>query len=195
MGTTHRPDRRRFLRSVASAWGASAALAVDARSAQAGGATQDQWRKCGKCKMMFYGGYHKSICPAGRRHDAELGANFVLPYNVPETPKAQGAWRFCNKCQSLFFDGYPAKGVCPAGAGHVAQGYVFVLPHDVRDVGYTEKDWRFCNKCDALFYNRDQDKGRCAAAAGGGHVAQGFNFVLRFRGNLENDNVALPAQE
>jgi hypothetical protein len=121
-----------------------------------------------------------------------MGANFLLPYNVAETSKAQSAWRFCNKCESLFFDGYPAKGVCPRGGGHAAQGFVFVLPHDVSSRGYVEKDWRFCNKCHSMFYDHNRDKGRCSA--GGGHVAQGFNFVLRFRGNIEGDAEQKPVR-
>jgi hypothetical protein len=44
------------------------------------------------------------------------------------------------------------------------------------DKGQT--DWRFCNKCNGLFYDGYPQKGRCPAD--GGHVAQGFNFVLPF---------------
>lgn len=44
------------------------------------------------------------------------------------------------------------------------------------DVG--QNQWRFCNKCNGLFYDGYQAKGLCPA--GGGHVAQGFNFVLPF---------------
>ena len=51
--------------------------------------------------------------------------------------------------------------------------------------------WRFCNKCHIQFYNGNAGKGRCAA--GGGHVAQGYSFVLRFRGNLEGDVQLNPA--
>ena len=40
----------------------------------------------------------------------------------------------------------------------------------------TQDQWRFCRKCNALFFNGYPQKGRCAA--GGGHVAQGYNFVL-----------------
>src|SRR5271156_4460798 len=42
------------------------------------------------------------------------------------------------------------------------------------DVG--QASWRFCNKCNCLFYDGYPQKGRCPA--GGGHVAQGFDFVL-----------------
>jgi hypothetical protein len=36
--------------------------------------------------------------------------------------------------------------------------------------------WRFCHKCNAMFFNGFPAKGLCAA--GGGHEAQGFNFLL-----------------
>jgi hypothetical protein len=41
-----------------------------------------------------------------------------------------------------------------------------------------------------MFFDGFPAKGRCAA--GGGHAAQGFNFVLRYRGNLEDDVVLNP---
>ena len=188
-------DRRSVLCRIAraSAWAASAAFGFNALSSLAYAATQDNWRMCEKCNMLFYHGYRKSICPAGGRHAARMSTNYVLPYDVPEGPHAQGAWRFCNRCESLFFVGYTPKGVCPAGQGHVAQGFVFVLPHEVSDRGSADKDWRYCTKCHALFYDHRAEKGRCAA--GGGHTADGFNFVLRFHGNLEGDVELHPAQK
>jgi hypothetical protein len=187
--------RRTFLDRIirAATGGAATALAFHACSSPADAATQDNWRRCGKCNMIFYAGYRKSLCPAGRRHEARVGANYLLPYDVPGNANAQGAWRFCHRCESLFFDGYPAKGACPAKGGHSAAGYVFVLPHDVSARGYVEKNWRFCNKCHSMFYDGDSNKGSCAA--GGAHVAQGFNFVLRFRGNLEGDTVQNPVRD
>ena len=174
-------SRRRFLRRAAlmGAWSAVATLTIDALSIRAYAATQDNWRSCDKCHMIFYNGYRKSICPAGNRHQASMIANYLLPYDVPATPQAQGAWRFCNKCESLFFDGYTPKGVCPAGQGHVAQGLVFVLRHDVND-RFADKNWRYCTKCHALFYDHSgKDKGKCPA--GGGHVEAGFNFVIEYQ--------------
>jgi hypothetical protein len=186
-------DRRDLLHRLAltAAWSVAGVLATATLPTRVHAATQDNWRMCNKCNMMFYAGYRRSICPAGARHDAAVGANFILPYDVGETANAQGAWRFCNKCESLFFDGYPDKGVCARGGGHVAQGFVFVLPHDIRAGGYVEKDWRYCTKCHAIFSNLSGRVGRCAAGAG--HAAAGFNFALRFRGNLEGDNVGIPA--
>jgi len=188
-------DRRRVLGQLLSvgAWAAAAGLTLAEFPSLLFAAGQSEWRMCGKCNMMFYAGYRRSHCPAGARHAAREGANFMLPHDVRETSNAQGAWRFCSKCESLFFDGYPAKGVCPAGGGHVAQGFVFVLPHDVAERGYSERDWRFCQKCYSIFYNHTASKGRCAA--GGAHVAQGFNFVLRFHGNLEGDVQLNPVRE
>jgi hypothetical protein len=173
--------------------GVVAAVIADVWTPGASAATQNNWRRCSKCNMIFYHGYRRSLCPAGRRHEAMLGANFNLPYNVPETPTAQAAWRFCNKCESLFFDGYPKKGVCPGKGGHFAMGYNFVVPHDVKSrSAYSEKNWRFCTKCHAMFFDGESRKGNCAA--GGEHTAMGYNFVLNFRGNLEGDNVGIPAE-
>jgi hypothetical protein len=45
----------------------------------------------------------------------------------------------------------------------------------------TQGDWRYCDKCEVLFFNGAANKGRCPA--GGGHEAQGFNFLLPY-GNL-----------
>jgi len=44
-----------------------------------------------------------------------------------------------------------------------------------------------------MFYDGYANKGRCPA--GDGHRAQGFNFVLRYRGNLENDVQLNPVHE
>lgn len=39
-----------------------------------------------------------------------------------------------------------------------------------------QDQWRYCTKCHALFFDGYANKGRCPA--GGGHRAQGYNFVL-----------------
>jgi uncharacterized paraquat-inducible protein A len=177
-----------------SATGAMATTVLGALPSPALAApTQDQWRYCNKCHVLFFDGYaNKGHCPAGGGHRAQ-GFNFILPHDVRETPKAQGAWRYCAKCHAMYFDGYPQKGVCPAGGGHAAAGYVFVLPHDVAADPLHQGAWRYCNKCHAMFYDGYANKGRCPA--GGGHVAQGYNFVLRRVGNLENDVEGNPVRE
>lgn len=49
----------------------------------------------------------------------------------------------------------------------------------------TQDNWRYCDKCHAKFFDGYADKGRCPS--GGGHHAQGYNFVLRYHGNLEGN--------
>lgn len=151
-------------------------------SAQSG--QQRDWRYCGKCHSMFFDGYSdKGGCPSGGGHSA-IGYNFSIEYSAGRTQELprrsrQYDWRFCNKCHVLFFDGYPTKGVCARGGGHIAQGYIFGLwdtsgptfPRSPR-----QPNWRFCNKCNTLFFDGYANKGSCAA--GGGHVAQGLNFVI-----------------
>ena len=193
-------SRRGFLGSVAHVCATSATavcllnlLSTDACAA----GNQDEWRFCRKCSVLFYSGFpKKGQCAAGGAHvrgDAHTleGDNYIIPHDVPESPKAQGGWRNCHKCQAMFFDGYANKGACPAGGGHGAAGFVFVLPHDVADRGLTQKEWRYCGKCHALFYNGVQNKGRCAA--GGFHTPENYNFVLRMHGNLEGDVQLIPA--
>ena len=190
----HNPvSKMKTLNTRALTAGALAALMLSLFSPAASAATQDAWRYCRKCHVMFFDGFpNKGRCAAGGGHVAQ-GFNFILPYNASETKQAQAAWRYCDKCHAMFYDGYPQKGACAAGGGHVAQGFNFVLPHDVPPRGVVQAAWRYCDKCHAMFYDGYPNKGRCAA--GGGHVAQGFNFVLRYRGNLENDVQLNPVDE
>ncbi|WP_428338671.1 hypothetical protein [Mycobacterium sp.] len=51
-----------------------------------------------------------------------------------------------------------------------------LLNHDLPETNGAQAQWRFCNRCHGLFYDGYPDKGHCPA--GGGHHAQGFNFVL-----------------
>lgn len=144
---------------------------------------QNNWRSCNKCRTLFYNGFKdKGRCPAGRRHEANLGGQFVLTYDSPGPGQVE--WRFCSKCFALFFNGFPNKGICAAGGAHFAQGFNFTLLHDTRAAGH-QPNWRFCKNCEVLFYDGDSNKGVCSA--GGGHVAAGFKFILKFRGNLEGD--------
>jgi cytochrome c5 len=191
----HNVSRRNFLERMVrlTVTGATAPIILSALSPKAFAATQDSWRYCQKCHVMFFDGYpQKGRCAAGGGHVAQ-GYNFILSYDIRESGNAQAAWRSCNKCHAMFFDGYPQKGACPSGGGHVAQGYNFVLPHDVPLRGVVQAAWRYCDKCHVMFFDGYRDKGRCAA--GDGHVAQGYNFVLRFQGNLENDVQLNPVEE
>ena len=95
---------------------------------------QTEWYGCKYCRTLFYAGYpQQGRCPATQRaHEADRMFHYVLPHDMPGTPKAQNQWRFCGKCFAMFYDGYASKGVCAADKqGHVAQGYDFALPHDL----------------------------------------------------------------
>lgn len=45
-----------------------------------------------------------------------------------------------------------------------------------RAIAAVQNQWRYCRKCHVMFYDGYSNKGRCAA--GGGHLAQGYNFML-----------------
>ena len=138
------------------------------------------WRYCEKCHVMFSTEATANVCAAGGTHQAQ-GYEFRLPFGGKETSTKQSKWQTCHKCGALFFNGYfPRKGRCPAGGEHgwkkTDDTFQYVLPHDVPGTPTAQTDWRFCEKCYAMFYDGYPDKGHCAA--GGGHLAQGFNFVL-----------------
>ena len=64
---------------------------------------------------------------------------------------------------------YRAMSITGNGNTHAQMRYfLFELPG--------QPDWRFCNKCFAMFFAAFPSQGQCPA--GGGHAAQGFNFVL-----------------
>jgi hypothetical protein len=93
--------------------------------------SQDQWRFCTKCFVMFYNGDNdKGTCVKGGGHTAE-GFVFVLTHDIPSTMVDQDQWKFCSRCHTMFYDGYADKGLCAAGDGHTSSGYNFVLPHDL----------------------------------------------------------------
>lgn len=144
----------------------------------------DEWRFCTKCHGLFgtEGQRDAGTCPAGGAHHPQ-GLTFRLPSNRRETPTAQRSWQFCGRCNALFWAGDRRDfGHCPGvnkyshfhSSGGGAPDYL--LYHDVVPKPGTQRDWRFCGKCRCLFYDGYPDKGRCAA--GGGHQAQGWNFVL-----------------
>ena len=95
-------------------------------------------------------------------------------FGVPD----QNEWRQCRYCSSLFYNGYRNKGRCPfSREGHSSDGGTdYALTYDAPGPG--QRDWRFCNKCQALFWNGYTNKGVCKG--GGGHVAAGYNFTLRY---------------
>ncbi len=146
------------------------------------------FRFCHRCHSLFYehpqqAGSPSGSCPAGGPHEP-MGYQFVLPVHEEVTATAQGDWWSCGTCGAMFFDGYPDKGRCPGadgGHGRTRSSEDFALPHDVPGTASAQTEWRFCNKCHVMFYDGYEAKGTCAA--GGGHVAQGYGFVLPHRGS------------
>jgi hypothetical protein len=137
-------------------------------------------RFCAKCSALFFdGNSFKGACPADGQGHAAAGFNFVLSFNLPDTPQTQGAWQQCRKCQVIFFDGSPNKGVCDAGGGHeAALKFPFKIPHDIPAEAHAQRGWEFCTKCSAMFFDGSDSKGSCAK--GGGHERNpgAFHFVL-----------------
>lgn len=141
---------------------------------------ETNWRFCHKCNTLFYDGRRdKGRCSAGSGHEP-AGFNFQMLIGGvgEEVPPGQTYWRRCKKCYAMYYGGFRDKyGNCPAGGGHVMDGELYTLEHDRGASPTEQRDWRFCNKCYVLFFDGFPNKGRCPT--GNGHVAQGFNFVLK----------------
>jgi hypothetical protein len=88
------------------------------------------WRKCGRCKVLFYNGNEtKGACPGhppGHMAEAD-GPDFQLAFDMPRRPWQQHEWRVCDKCLGLFFLPHNADGVCPVGGNHHATHLNYVL--------------------------------------------------------------------
>jgi hypothetical protein len=66
--------------------------------------SQSGWRRCGKCRTMFYGALqgHGGACSAGGEHVAN-GFNFQLEHQPYPGDKAQEQWRYCASCRVMFY--------------------------------------------------------------------------------------------
>jgi hypothetical protein len=146
---------------------------------------QSNWRWCTKCYMLFWNGDpNQGPCAAGGGHDP--GASGLKNYylhagdrsvDLFDSAKLQTKWRYCTKCHGLFFEGYsPKLGVCAAGGAHNGMGLYFAMQHDIPNGVNNQGGWRFCSKCFAMVWDAYPTKGSCPV--GGGHAAQGYEFVL-----------------
>jgi CubicO group peptidase (beta-lactamase class C family) len=130
--------------------------------------TQDNFRRCQKCRGMFFGGSSLTKCPAGGSHSAIGSGSYRLMRNSSFAYGQQG-WRVCTKCQSVFFS-RNRLGVCPAGGAHDATGgsdYTIVHSSPYYE---PQHSWRWCRKCEALFF---AEMGRGVCPAGGVHDPTG----------------------
>jgi len=81
----------------------------------AGSLGQPEWRKCRKCRCLFYGRRDPSKCPGGSSHDFSGSSNYSLstiPMGI-----SWGGWKWCCKCEGLV---YPAtsRSECSAKGSH-----------------------------------------------------------------------------
>jgi murein DD-endopeptidase MepM/ murein hydrolase activator NlpD len=150
---------------------------------------QEQWRHCGKCCALFYGGAAPSFgapagtCPAGGNHAKSGSSNYVIVLNPTSVPTGQkSGWRWCSKCQGMT-SGFTAGSNCPAGGEHVAQGsgnYMLAF-NDPAAKGVS--GWTRCNKCEGVFR---AEGGKSVCPAGGAHDSAGNSMMVLARMGLPN---------
>jgi hypothetical protein len=144
---------------------------------------QDNWRWCGKCEGLFYGGHQStSNCPTGGTHDGSGSYDYQLFYLDPPVSASdiQPNWRWCGKCEGLFYGGHQSTSNCPTGGTHDGSGsYDYHLFHDDDVLAYEQPNWRWCGKCEGLFYGGHQSTSNCPT--GGAHDGSGsYNYILDY---------------
>ncbi|WP_030732819.1 hypothetical protein [Streptomyces sp. NRRL S-237] len=170
-------------------------------------ADQSGWRRCKKCRALFFDGFeHSGVCAATPNHAGEHTpetGSFRLTHDAPEIDlffNMQREWRNCWKCQVLYYG--PTNGPCPGpdspqtidGVHYGGQSIGGAFPDDTFNFyllmnfgagGGQVDNWRACWKCLSLIYDKPADTGDCPA--GGQHENHGneagvANFTLAIDG-------------
>jgi hypothetical protein len=152
-------------------------------------AVQSNWRMCGLCMGIFFGGHTtKGVCPfdnglpgLANQHRPDPSIHFRLTISAQTTPGFQDKWRWCRRCEGLFFHGNSSDGRCPAtGLGH---DFTESGPYQIQfaktkkvavGVGLGEIVW--CAKCEGMWVNFDSNFGTCPGV--GEHSKQGSGNYL-----------------
>lgn len=96
--------------------------------AQAGRGSND-WRKCKKCKALYYDKNSDScLCAAGGLHIPTISVWFTLATDG----EGQGNWRRCITCDGLFWlSGGGIGGICPGGGKHTSDmSAIYTVPFE-----------------------------------------------------------------
>ena len=142
---------------------------------------QYAWRYCGKCGVLFFNGYpKKGVC----EKPPPSGSTIFTPGQVsPDVSLAEVPYGTTKFTPGLVDFGTGTGQASTTGSSksprkleHQATGSVFSLSHSYPPLPYQQPGWRFCKNCFALFYDGYIEKGVCPS--GGGHVADGLQFLL-----------------
>jgi hypothetical protein len=149
--------------------------------------TQPGWKKCEKCKGLWFSGHGAGLCPAGEGHNVEGNRDYFLWVNgkstVIEDPSQQPGWKYCPNCAVLWYSGHGFEpSHCPAGPTHAWN------PTDgdynpYLEQGLGEFNWRWCVKCMGMWYAGDNPashpcpaKGEHSTDNGAGWVSGNYGF-------------------
>jgi hypothetical protein len=154
---------------------------------------QANWRLCGLCFGLFFGGHAgKGRCPEkspianttfGFTHVTDIKSTFLVLFEDQTVlPNAQDKWAWCRKCEGMYFNGHGTRGRCPAGQQHDVEGsgkYRMFFGVGKQPNLTIDGNWRWCWKCEGMFFRSPGVHGVCPA--GGGHDSRKsgiYDFLL-----------------
>ena len=120
--------------------------------------TQEGWRQCSTCRILFFAHHPASgfgVCPGGGPH-LPSPTRYRVPLGVEVRGVRQGGWSWCMHCMALYARVRGSRGVCPGARdprdrGHVnfSGGYAAFLDNGGED---QESGWRWCSRCMGMFH-------------------------------------------
>jgi hypothetical protein len=174
-GATAHIHRRAALKSMAMAGVAALALAPLASMASAftgETTTQEGWRRCRKCHVLFFAldeTLRLGVCADGGSH-VPSRPFYLMRRGRERAGVQQGGWSWCMRCTSLYARHGAGLGVCPAGdernPGHDNYSGAYVAVFEDEADKNRQGGWRWCSKCFAMF---DAEDGNGECPDGGEH--------------------------
>jgi hypothetical protein len=131
---------------------------------------QTDWRYCGGCRNLYYGGHGGGICLASMYEQHTPGSS--TGYGVPDQPPSpddssrgapvQAPWRICANCACLFWSPDDSSSFCAASRDQVqwnhdatGSGVYYVMNgtwSQASGGAQIQGGWRYCAGCKVLYW-------------------------------------------
>jgi hypothetical protein len=124
---------------------------------------QNKWRRCAKCRGMYYAG--ATACAGHPVHRLNDPTDYSITNGYSDVG-GQAGWRNCLKCGGLAFSSSP-QGSCAGGGTHDLSSSASYTVRIDAELTKGQTGWFWCQKCGCL--NRDGTAGPGVCKVSGTH--------------------------